>query len=104
MEARGVGFSELQSYFSLPFHEFSIVGDVCTVKDKHNRPQYDTVSLKYFKNFTFFRETKHSSEIRGLRSTKCSSETLQNLLYFMYKKTHVVFFIFHFVQFYIFTL
>ena len=26
----------------------------------------------------------HSSEIRGLRSTKCSSETLQNLLYFMY--------------------
>ena len=26
---------------------------------------------------------KHSSEIRGLRSTKCSSETLQNLLYIM---------------------
>ena len=44
----------------------------------------------------------HSSEIRGLHSTKCSSETLQNLLYFMYKKTHVVFFcflfLFHFVQ------
>ena len=40
----------------------------------------------------------HSSEIRGLRSTKCSSETLQNLLYFMYKKTHVVFFVFHFEQ------
>ena len=38
----------------------------------------------------------HSSEIRGLRSTKCSSETLQNLLYFMYKKTHVVFFRFSF--------
>ena len=33
----------------------------------------------------------HSSEIRGLCSTKSSSETLQNLLYFMYKKTHVVF-------------
>ena len=33
----------------------------------------------------------HSSQIRGLRSTKCSSETLQNLLYFMYEKTHVVF-------------
>ena len=29
---------------------------------------------------------------------KCSSETLQILLYFMYKKTHVVFFVFHFVQ------
>ena len=34
----------------------------------------------------------HSSEIRCLRSTKCSSETLQNLLCFMYKKTHVFFF------------
>ena len=29
---------------------------------------------------------------------KCSRETLQNLPYFMYKKTHVVFFVFHFVQ------
>ena len=38
----------------------------------------------------------HSSEIRGLRSKKCSSETLQNLPYFMYKKTHVVFFHFSF--------
>ena len=38
----------------------------------------------------------HSSEIRGLCSTKCSRETLQNLLYFMYKKTHVVFFRFSF--------
>ena len=34
----------------------------------------------------------HSSEIRGLRSRKCSSETIQNLLYFMYMKTHIVFF------------
>ena len=45
----------------------------------------------------------HTSEIKGLRSTKCSTETLQNLLYFMYKKTHVVFFIFHLVQFYFFS-
>ena len=37
-------------------------------------------------------------------STICSSETLQNLTYFMYKKTHEVFFVFHFVQLYIFTL
>ena len=37
---------------------------------------------------------KHTSEIRGLRSTKCFSKMLQNLLYFMYKKTHVIFFIF----------
>ena len=42
---------------------------------------------------------------KRLCSTKCSSKTLQNLLYFMYyKKTHVVFFVFHFVQLYIFTL
>ena len=40
----------------------------------------------------------HSSEIRGLRSTLCPREMLQNLPYFMYKQTHVVFFIFHFVQ------
>ena len=46
----------------------------------------------------------HSSKISGLCSTKCSSEMLQNLLYFMYKKTHVVFFVFHFMQLYIFTL
>ena len=46
----------------------------------------------------------HSSEIRGLRSTLCPRETLQNLSYFMYKKTPVVFFVFHFVQLYIFTL
>ena len=39
----------------------------------------------------------HSSKIGGLRSTKFSSKTLQNLLYFMYKKTHVVFFVFHFM-------
>ena len=40
--------------------------------------------------------TAHSSEIRGLCSTKCSSKTLQNLLYFMYDKAHVVFFPFSF--------
>ena len=47
-----------------------------------------------FENHVSFNKqnfTKHSSEIRGLHLTKCSSETLQNLLYFMYKKTHVVF-------------
>ena len=39
----------------------------------------------------------HSSEIRGLRFTKSSSETLQNMLYFMYKKIP-----FHFLQLYSF--
>ena len=33
-----------------------------------------------------------------MRTKKFSSEMLQNLLHFMYKKTHVVFFVFHFVQ------
>ena len=37
IEARGVGFSELQSYWSLPFHDFAVVGDVCMFQDKHNR-------------------------------------------------------------------
>ena len=39
-------------------------------------------------------ELQHTSEITDLCSMKCSKETLQNLLYFMYKKTHVVFFSF----------
>ena len=59
---------------------------------------------KFFNFFHNFVLPKHSSEIRGLRSTKCSSETLENLLYFMHKKTHEDFFVFHFVQLYIFTL
>ena len=33
----------------------------------------------------------HSSEIIDLHLTKCSSKTLNNLLYFMYWKTHSVF-------------
>jgi hypothetical protein len=36
---------------------------------------------------------RHSSEKRGLCSTQCPRETLQNLLYFMYKKTHAAFFV-----------
>ena len=50
--------------------------------------------------FKFSHSIFHSSEIRGLCSTKCSSEMLQNLLYFMYTKTYLVFFIFHFMQLY----
>ena len=38
----------------------------------------------------------HSSEKRGLRTTKCSSKMLRNMLYFMYKKTHVFFVCFSF--------
>ena len=39
----------------------------------------------------------HSSEIRGLCLMKCSSQMLPNLPYFWNTKTHVVFFVFHFV-------
>ena len=45
----------------------------------------------------------HSSEIGGLCLMKWPSEILQNLPYFMYKNTHVVFFVFQFVQLYTFT-
>ena len=65
---------------------------ICILKD----------SLINSKSMTHF--IYHSSEIKDSRSTKCCSKTLQNLLYFMYKKTHVVFFVFHFMQLYVFTL
>ena len=47
----------------------------------------------------------HYSQIRGLQSMKCSSAMLQNLRYFMYTKTNIVYlpfclFIFHCVQLY----
>ena len=45
-----------------------------------------------------FTKDIHSSEIRGWCLMKWPSKTLQNLPYFMYKKIHVVFFVFHFVQ------
>ena len=45
VEARGVGFSELQSYWSLPFHDFAMVSDVAIFPDNHNRTLYDTVNI-----------------------------------------------------------
>ena len=43
---------------------------------------------------------QHSLEMRGLYSMKCSSKTLQNLLYFIYykKRTSVIFFFFSFCK------
>ena len=72
----------------------------CTAVINHRLPKQQAKAPELV--IVFF--LNHSSEIRGLRSTKCSSETVQNLLYFMYKKTYVVFFVFHFVQLFIFTL
>ncbi len=45
VEARGVGFSEMQSYWSLPFHDYANVGDVCVGKDAHKRQLYDTIHV-----------------------------------------------------------
>jgi len=45
VEARGVGFSELQSYFSLPFQDSAIVGDVTVFRDEHKRPMYDAINV-----------------------------------------------------------
>ena len=45
VEARGVGFSEMQSYWALPFHDFAVAGDVCVVKDDHNRQLYDRIHI-----------------------------------------------------------
>ena len=77
--------------------------DFCYINYSKFSPPLSGRTARWKKNNNYILRT-HSSEIRGLRSTKCSSETLQNLLYFMHKKTHVVFFVFHFVQLYIFTL
>jgi hypothetical protein len=44
----------------------------------------------------------HPPEIRGFCSSFCPAKTHQNLLYFYNKKTHVVFFVFHFEQLYLF--
>ena len=44
----------------------------------------------------------HSSQFEGLCSMKMYSKTLQNLPYFWNTKTHVVFFVFHFVLLYFF--
>ena len=45
VEARGVGFSEQQSYWSLPFYETSVVSAVSVVKDAHDRQLYDTIHV-----------------------------------------------------------
>jgi hypothetical protein len=46
VEARGLGFSEMQSYWSLPFHDFAVVGDVAVIKDQHGR-QLQVTFLRY---------------------------------------------------------
>ena len=86
VEARGVGFSELQSYWQLPFHDFAVVSDVITFPDAHNRPLYDTINIissnpvmlytmtpngDKFKNFTLnhFFDTRRQNLIPRLKIT-----------------------------------
>ena len=80
----------------------SVSGQNITPQSTLNRSttNYKMVSKALYN----FQVITHSSEIRGLCLMKCPSEMRQNLLYFMYKKTHVIFFVFHFVQLHIFTL
>ena len=40
MEARGVGFSEMQSFWSLPFHDYATIGDVCVSRYHELRIAY----------------------------------------------------------------
>ena len=78
----------VQNFFQRIADDFSSQLDGYSVQYSDN--DESTVS-KNWKN-----STNHSSEIRGLCSTKCSSETLQNLLYFMYKENPRSFFRFLF--------
>ena len=77
-------------FFPLPFFNTSFLRTRTMWRDSFSRKKCRK-QKKLMKN-----RAVHSSEIRDLRSFKCSSKTLQNLLYFMYKKTHVVFFRFLF--------
>jgi len=45
VEARGAGFSEMHSYFQLPFHDTAVASDACVTKDRHARQLYDTVHV-----------------------------------------------------------
>ena len=75
VEARGLGFSELQSYWALPFPEFSIVGDVCTVKDKHNRQLFDTIHVATANPAWLFSMTALSDKLTRLNLTSFFDRT-----------------------------
>ena len=75
VEARGLGFSELQSYWALPFPEFSIVGDVCTVRDKHNRQLFDTIHVATANPAWLFSMTALSDKLTRLNLTSFFDRT-----------------------------
>ena len=63
--------------------------------------QYHIILCFFVKMYSYYLLT-HSSEIRGLCLMKCPSEILENLPYIYHNKSHVVFFVFHFMQLYLF--
>ena len=63
-----------------------------------------TFFLHIYDKNEFKKVSRHSSEIRGLFLMKCPSEMLQNLSYFWNMKTQIIFFIFHFILYFIFSL
>ena len=88
---------EQQQHYSLP-HLLIIVW--CLAKSalgqKMSSEYYVSIYLLLYAMDGSLSLLLHSSQFRSLCSMKSSSEMLQNLLYVIYKKTHVVFFHFSF--------
>ena len=80
VEARGVGFSELQSYWSLPFHDFAVVGDVAIFPDKHNRPLYDTVNVITSNPAMLYTMTANSDKFTNFTLNHFFDTRRQNLI------------------------
>ena len=80
VEARGVGFSELQSYWSLPFHDFAVVGDVAIFPDKHNRPLYDTINIVTSNPVVLYSMQANSDKFRSFTLNHFFDTRKQNLI------------------------
>ena len=80
VEARGVGFSELQSYWSLPFHDFAVVGDVAVFPDKHNRPLYDTINILTSNPVVLYSMQANSDKVRSFTLNHFFDNRKQNLI------------------------
>ena len=80
IEARGVGFSELQSYWSLPFHDFAVVGDVVMFPDKHNRPLYDTINVITSNPVVLYSMQPNSDKFRSFTLNHFFDTRRQNLI------------------------
>ena len=80
VEARGVGFSELQSFWSLPFHDFAVVGDVAVLRDKHNRPLYDTINILTSNPVVLYSMQANSEKVRSFTLNHFFDTRKQNLI------------------------